>query len=205
MSWNRDYLANTVFLTSFQRKIKRKAVLICQEDHINYVWEYGPWGRKELKKGINFYCPCVLMNNRMFKRMIQTQTYSKNHFKIIHMDDDYVFLCQTRSDVQDETIPWPFHLEHKPTSLQFQCVATIVAHNLVQKAKIHLPKGIIQVLNEFTETQKLPFTTRVTYSDDISYKCRNKRHRFNLVRNLKPNNWNENLYDLTEDFKCLGF
>jgi hypothetical protein len=80
-----------------------------------------------------------------------------------------------------------------------------VAYNLVQQAKDHLPKGIIQVLNEFTETQKLPFTTKVTYSDNISYKCRNKRHRFNLVRNLKPNNWNENLYDLTEDFKCLGF
>jgi hypothetical protein len=205
MSWDRDYLAKKVFLTSFQRKIKRKAVLICQEDHINYVWEYGFWGRKELKKGINFYCPCVLMNHRRFKNLLEVQTYSKEHFKIIHKDKDYVFLCQTRSDVQDNTIPWPFHLEHKPTSLQFQCVANIVAYNLIQQAKHLLPKGIIQVLNEFTETKKLPFTTKVTYSDDISYKCRNKRHRFNLVRNLKPNNWNENTYDLTKYFGCLGF
>jgi hypothetical protein len=75
----------------------------------------------------------------------------------------------------------------------------------VQQAKNYLPKGIIKVLNEFTETQKLPYTTKITYDDDLVYKCRNKRHRFNLVRNLKPNNWNENLYDLTEDFKYLGF
>ncbi len=121
------------------------------------------------------------------------------------MDEDYVFLCQTRTDIRDETIPWPFHLEHKPTSLQFQCIANIVANNLVQQAKNYLPKRIIQVFNEFTETQKLPYTKRITYNDDLVYKCRNKRHRFNLVRNLKSNNWNENLYNLTEDFKCLGF
>jgi hypothetical protein len=201
MSW-RD---NWGKLTSFQRNIKKKAVLICQEDHISYVWEYSPWPAKNLKKGINFYCPCVLMNHRRFKRLIEAQVYSKKHFKIIHMDKDYVFLCQTRSDVQDETISWPFHLEHKPTSLQFQCVANIVAYNLVQQAKDHLPKGIIQILNEFTETKKLPFTTKVGYSDNISYQCRNKRHRFNLVRNLKPNDWNENTYDLTKEFDWLGF
>jgi hypothetical protein len=74
----------------------------------------------------------------------------------------------------------------------------------VLQAKNYLPKGIIQVLNEFTETQKLPYTKRITYNDDLVYMCRNKRHRFNLVRNLKSNNWTENLYDLTEGFKCLG-
>jgi hypothetical protein len=204
MSWDKDYLAKKIFLTSFQRNLKRKAVLICREDHINYFWQYGPWGRKELKKGINFYCPCVLMNRRMFKNIIETQIYSKIHFQIIHIDEDYVFLCQTRSDIQDETIPWPFHLEHKPTSLQFQCVANIVANNLVQQAKYYLPKGIVKVLDEFTKTQKLPYTTKVTYDDDMVYKCRNKRHRFNLVRNLKSNNWNEHIYDLTEGYKCLG-
>ena len=174
MSQYEDWMTKIVFLTSLQRRLNKKAVLICQKIHENYYWKFGVWGRKELKKGINFYCPCVLMKRVMFKKVIHTQAYSKLYFQIIHIEKDYVFLCQTRSDIQDETIPWPFHLEHKPTSLQFQCVANIIAKNLVEQANYYLPKGIIKVLDEFTETHKLPYITRATYDDDLTYKCRKK-------------------------------
>ncbi len=204
MSKYEDHIKHVVFLISFQRDLNKKAVLICQEVDENCYWEFGVWERKHLKKGINFYCPCVLMKRVIFKKMIQTQTYRKLYFQIIHTDKEYVFLCQTRSDIQDETIPWPFHLGHEPTSLQFQCIANIIAKNLVEQANKYLPKGIMKVLDEFSTTHKLPYITKMTWEDDLSYKCRKKWHRFKLVRNLNIKNWNEESYDLTEGFQCLG-
>jgi hypothetical protein len=197
-------IKDVVFLISFQRNLNKKAVLICQEVNENCYWKFGSWERNNLKKGINFYCPCVLMKRVIFKKMIQTQTYRKSYFQIIHTDDEYVFICQTRSDTQDETIPWPFHLKHEPTSLQFQCIANIIAKNLIEQANKYLPKGIINILNEFCTTHKLPYITRMTWEDDLSYKCRKKWHKFKLVRNLNIENWNEESYDLTEGFQYLG-
>jgi hypothetical protein len=194
------------YLSSFQKGTKKRAVIICQVDHMSYFfWRDHVWPAKELKKGINFSCPCALQDHKKFKKQVEVQIFNKQHFKIIHNDKDYVYLCQTRFDVVQDSMPGPYHYDHNPTSLQFQCVASIIAHNLVQQAKDHLPQGIIKVLNEFTETRRLPYAAKLGYYDSISCRCRNKKHRFNLVRNLKPNNWNENTYDLTEGFDWLGF
>jgi hypothetical protein len=38
---------------------------------------------------------------------------------------------------------------------------------------------------------------------DQTYRCRKKEHRFELVRNLEQNIWNEKTYDLTEGFDWL--
>jgi hypothetical protein len=171
---------------------------------MSYFWAYHPWPAKDLKKGINFSCPCALQDHTRLGTPVEIQIFTWQHFKIIHMDKHYVYLCQTRTDVYNPT-SWRFQHDHKPTSLQFQCAANIIAYNLVKQANDHLPIGIIRALNEFTGIKRLPYAKVVGRHDDIYYRCRNKKHRFELVRNLKPNNWNEKTYDLTEGFEWLGF
>jgi hypothetical protein len=77
---------------------------------------------------------------------MEMELFSWNYFRIIHTDKDYIYASQVKNDD-----------DFNPTSLQFQCIAKIIAFNLIGKANDYLPIGVKKVLNEFTRTKRLPF------------------------------------------------
>ncbi len=180
-------------LTTFQRRTKKRMVMISYEDHEAWLYTYYHWPTKKIKKGINFSRPCALLNHRNLGPRREMKIFCYNYFRIIHQDKNYVYASQVEDD------------RGKPASLQFQCIANIIIFNLVKKANDYLPMGLKKLLNEYTKTRKLPFTRVLGIHGDRFYHCRKKDHKFELVRDLDREIWNENTYDLTKGFDWLGF
>ncbi len=90
MSWNEFFASSPTwmwsYLSSFQKGTKKRAVIICQVDHMSYFfWRDHLWPAKELKKGINFSCPCALQDHKKLKSKWKCKSSTSNISKLYTM------------------------------------------------------------------------------------------------------------------------